>query len=159
MGLDLTKVSLPPAGPRTVVEPVDLSRFAGFQASVTQLPALMAGQPPSDRTRTLVQFVKDWNYWTASRPEMLDGPPAPDSDPFDLACIAVVVHALTARDGVDVPGWVHRYRTAEPRLITGLGADCDYGRLIAAEAPEVCVHHGVYFEPEMLDRGQPAGRE
>ena len=80
MGLDLTKVSLPPAGPRTVVEPVDLSRFAGFQASVTQLPALMAGRPPSDRTRTrtLVQFVKDWNYWTASpRPEMLDrGQPA-----------------------------------------------------------------------------------
>ena len=104
MGLDLTKVSLPPAGPRTVVEPVDLSRFAGFQASVTQLPALMAGRPARDRARTLIQFVKDWNYWVASRSEMLDGPP-PDSDRFDLACIAAVVHALTARAAAHVATW------------------------------------------------------
>ena len=111
MGSDLTKVSLPPAGSRTVVEPVDLSRFAGFQASVTQLPALMAGRPARDRARTLIQSVKDWNYWVASRSEMLDGPP-PDSDRFDLACIAAVVHALTAR------GCCSRGHVGAPQAVT-----------------------------------------
>ncbi|MCY4630161.1 MAG: hypothetical protein OXE75_04650 [bacterium] len=160
MGLDLTKVSLPPRGPRTVVKPVDLSRrFAGYMASVMQLPALMAGRSPSARARTLIQFIKDWNYWVDSRPAMLDGPPPPDSDPFDLACIAAIVHALTARDGVDVPEWVHRYRADPPRLFTGLGVDSGYGQLIVAEAPPVCAHHGVYFEAEMLDRGAPTPGE
>ena len=158
MGVDLTKVRLPPTAPRTVVPPVDLSRFAGYQASVTQLPALMAGRPARDRARTLIQFVKDWNYWVASRSEMLDGPPAPDSDRFDLACIGAVVHALTARDSVNVPEWVHRYRADPPRLITGIAVDSDYGRLIASEAPPVCAQHGVFFEAEMLDRGRPAAR-
>ena len=134
---------------------MDLSRFAGYQASVTQLPALMAGGSPSARARTLIQFVKDWNYRVDSRPAMLDGPPAPDSDPFDLACIAAVVHALTARDDVGVPEWVHRYRAEPPRLFTGRRADSGYGQLIVAEAPAVCAHHGVYFEAEMLDRGAP----
>ena len=158
MGLDLTKVSLPPRGPRTVVEPVDLSRFAGYQARVTQLPALMVGRSGRDRARTLIQFIKDWNYWAASRPEMLDGSP-PSGDPFDLACIAAVVHALAARDGVAVPEWVHRYRADPPRLFTGLAADSDFGRLVVAAAPAVCAQHGVYFEAEMLARGRPAGRE
>jgi len=158
VGLDLTKVPLPPRGPRTVVEPVDLSRFAGYQATVTQLPALMAGRPGRDRARTLIQFVKDWNYWVASRSEMLDGPP-PAGDPFDLACIATVVHALTARDGGAVPGWVHRHRAEPPRLFTGQPADSDFGRLVVAAAPAVCAQHGVYFEADMLSRGRPAGRE
>ncbi|MCY4631016.1 MAG: hypothetical protein OXE75_09075 [bacterium] len=155
MGLDLANVSLPPRGPRTVVEPVDLSRFAGYQATVTQLPALMAGRASSDRTRTLIQFVKDWNYWLDYRVAMLDGPPPADSDPFDLACIATVVHALTARDGVGVPEWVHRYRADPPRLVTGRRADSGYGLLIVADAPAVCADHRVYFEPEMLERGTP----
>ena len=33
----------------------------------------------------------------------LDGARAADADPFHLASIAAVVHALTARDGVEVP--------------------------------------------------------
>ena len=155
----MTKVSLPPAGPRTVVEPVDLSRFAGFQASITQLPALMTGQPARDRARALIQFVKDWNYWLDFRVEMLDGPPAADSDPFDLACIAAVVHALAARDGADVPEWVHRYQADPPRLFTGRSVDSDYGRLIAAGSPPECALHGVFFETEMLERGRRAARE
>ena len=144
---------------RTVVEPVDLSRFAGFQASVTQLLPLMADASPSDRARTVIQFVKDWNYWTESRLGMLDGPPTPGSDPFDLATVAVVVHALTVRDGVVVPDWVHLYQVDPPRLFTGIPADSDYGRLIVAESPPVCAHHGVYFEAELLNRGRPPAHE
>ena len=141
---------------RTVVESVDLSRFAGYQASVTQLPALMAGRPARDRARVLIQFIKDWNYWILDRSEMLDGEPPPGGDPFDLACIATVVNALTHRDSDVVPSWVHRYRSVSPRLITGVAADSDYGRLVVAEAPPVCAAHGVFFEAEMLERGRLA---
>ena len=47
-----------------------------------------------------------------------DGARAADADPFHLASIAAVVHALTARDGIEVPAWVHQYR-AEPERISG----------------------------------------
>ena len=155
MGLDLTAVRLPARRCGTVVEPVDLSRFAGFQASAAQLPALLADRTPPDRARVLVQFVKDWNYWVDSRGEMLHGDPDDGADRFDLACIATIVHALTARDAHEVPGWVHRYRAQPRRLITGMAVESDFGRLVAASAPAVCDTHGVYFEADMLDRGRP----
>ena len=141
---------------RTVVAPVDLSRCAGSQASVTELPALMAGRSGGDRARVLIQFVKDWIYWPLDRAAMLDGEPPPGGDPFDLACIAAVVHALTARDSGVVPYWVHRYRSVPPRLFTGVAADSAYGRLTVAEAPPVCAAHGVFFEAGMLEQGRPA---
>ena len=111
----------------------------------------MASPLPRARTRALVQFIKDWNTWPQDRAEMLDAPPL-SGDPFDLACIAAVVHALADRAGVEVPEWVHRHSAHPPRLFTGLDVDSDYGRLIAAEAPAVCAYHGVYFEASMLDR-------
>ena len=151
MGLDLTKVRRPPPGPRTVVEPVPLSRPVGYRPRVSALPAEMASPLPRARTRALIQFIKDWNTWPEDRAEMLDGPPLL-GDPFDLACIAAVVHALTDRAGVEAPEWVHRHRAHPSRLFTGLGVDSDYGRLIAAAAPRVCAQHGVYFEASMLDR-------
>lgn len=151
MGLDLRKVHRPPLGPRTVVESVRLSRPAGYRPRVSALPAEMARPLPRARTRALIQFIKDWNTWAEDRTEMLDGPPQP-GDPFDLACIAAVVHALTDRAALEAPPWVHRHRARPPRLFTGLGVDSDYGRLIVAEAPPVCAQHGVYFEASMLDR-------
>ena len=154
--MDLTEHRPVVAVARPFVAPVDLSRLPDFQASVTQLPALMAGRSGGDRARVLIQFVKDWNYWTLDRAAMLDGEPPPGGDPFDLACIAAVVHALTARDSGVVPSWVHRYRSVPPRLFTGVAADSANGRLIVAEAPPVCAAHGVFFEAGMLERGRPA---
>lgn len=153
-GLDLVKHRPAVSRPRSVPE-VDLSRFAGYQAAVPELPALMERRG-RDHFRALVQFIKDWNYWVADRAEMLAGEPSGDADPFHLACIAAVVHALAARDSVEVPEWVHRHRAEPPRLISGHSLDTNYGRLIASEAPPVCARHGVYFEAEMLLRGIPA---
>ena len=154
-GLDLTKHRPVAAGPRTVVPDVDLSRFAGYQARVTQLAALMAEPCARGHFRPLIQFVKDWNYWVESRAEMLDGPPPAGTDPFHAASIAAVVHALVARDGVEVPAWVHQYRAEPARLISGHATTTNFGRLVVAEAPQVCAQHGVYFEADLLDRGQP----
>ena len=151
-GLDLTKHRPAVDAPRTVVERVPLSRPAGYRPRVSHLPAQMAIPTRRGRFRPLIQFIKDWNYWPADRAEMLDGPPTADGDPFDLACIAAVIHALTARDHFAVPEWVHHYRAEPPRLISGHGIETNYGRLIVAEAPLVCAQHGVYFEPSMLDR-------
>ena len=154
MGLDLTK-HRPVMERLRPVEAVDLSGFAGYQARVRDLPALMA-RPGRDHYRALVQFIKDWNYWVADRDEMLDGSPPPGGDPFHLACIAAVVHALTVRDGVEVPDWVHLYRAACEQTISGIPVTTDFGRLVAAEAPATCAHHGVYFEADLLRRGIPA---
>ena len=65
---------------------------------------------------------------------MLDGPPPRDADPFHLASIAAVVHALAARDGVEVPAWVHQYRTEPERIISGPLIATNFGRLAVAEA-------------------------
>ncbi len=152
MGLDLAKHRPAATVPRTAVEAVDLSRFAGYRARISELAALMAEPCARGHYRPLVQFVKDWNYWVADRAEMLDVPPAADGDLFHLASIAAVVHALTVRDGVDVPAWVHRYRADPERTMSGIAVTTDFGRLVAAEAPPTCAQHGVYFEAALLDR-------
>ena len=151
-GLDLTKHRPAVAVARTVVEAVAPSRPVGYRPRVSALAAEMAIPMFRARTRAIIQFIKDWNTWPADRAEMLDGPPPLDSDSFDVACIAAVVRALTARDGLVAPEWVHHHRAEPARLITGHSIDSDYGRLIAAEAPAACARHGVYFEAAMLDR-------
>ena len=156
MGIDLAKHRPVRTASRTVVPPGDLSRFAGYQARVSQLAALMAEPCVRGHYRPLVQFIKDWNYWVADRAEMLDGPPPPGAEPFHLASIAAVVHALAARDGVEVPTWVHQYRTEPERTIDGSAVTTNFGRLVAAAAPPTCAQHGVYFEADLLDRGRPS---
>ena len=152
VGLDLAKHRPAVIVPRTVVDAAPLVSRVGYRPRVSALAAEMAEPMFRARTRAIVQFIEDWNTWPADRIEMLDGAPPSDSDPFDVACIAAVVSALTARDGLDAPEWVHHHRAAPPRLITGHSIDSNYGRLIAAEAPPSCAHHGVYFETTMLDR-------
>ena len=136
--------------------PGDLSRFAGYQASVSQLAALMVEPSRRGHYRPLIQFVKDWNYWVADRAEMLDAAPPADTDPFHLASIAAVVHALAARDAVEVPAWVHGCRADPERTMSGVPVTTDFGRLVMAEAPPVCAQHGVYFEADLLDCGRPS---
>ena len=86
----------------------------------------------------------------------LDGARAADADPFHLASIAAVVHALTARDGVEVPAWVHQYRAEPERIISGIAVTTNFGRLVATDAPPTCAQRGVYFEADLLDRGRPS---
>ena len=155
MGIDLTKHRPSMTVSRTAVPEVDLSRFAGYQATVSQLAALMAEPCRRGVARPLVQFIKDWNYWVDLRSEMLDGSPPADADPFHAAAIAAVVHALTGRDGVEVPAWVHGRRAEAERLISGHSTRTKFARLVMAEAPATCAQHGVYFEADLLDRGRP----
>ena len=155
MGIDLAKHRPVVTGARTVVPAGDLSRFAGYQARVSQLPALMAEPSRRGHYRPLIQFIKDWNYWVADRAEMLDDPPPAGTDPFHLASIAAVVHALTVRDAVELPAWVHGCRADPERTMSGRSITSNFGRLVVAEAPAVCAQHGVYFEADLLNRGRP----
>ena len=119
---------------------------------MSEMPIRMARPSVRGSYRSLIQFVMCWNGWPEHRAEMLDGPPPDDGDRFHLASIASVVHALSARDGVDVPEWVHHYRADTEATIAGIPVTSDYGRIVAAEAPLTCVQHGVYFDCELLDR-------
>ena len=153
MGIDIDK-HRPAVGKgttRTEIKPVDPSRRARFYR-VSEMPMRMARPSVRGSYRSLIQFVMCWNGWPEHRAEMLDGPPPDDGDRFHLASIASVVHALCARDGVDVPEWVHHYRADTEATIAGIPVTSDYGRIVAAEAPLTCVQHGVYFDCELLDR-------
>ena len=151
INIDEYRPAVDPGRFRTETEPVDPSRRAKFYR-VSEMPMRMAEPSVQGSYRSLIQFVMCWNGWPGHRAEMLDGPPPDDGDRFHLATIASVVHALCARDGVKVPEWVHRYRADVEATIAGVPVTTDYGRVVAAEAPPMCAAHGVYFDPEMLEK-------
>ena len=136
---------------RTTTRPVDPLRRAKFYR-VSEMPGRMARPRVRGRYRPLIQFVMCWNGWPEHRAEMLDGPPPEGGDPFHLAAIASVVHALCARDGAAVPEWVHRHRAGIEATIAGVPVTTGFGRIVAAGAPPTCAQHGVYFDPGLLDK-------
>lgn len=141
----------PQSAARTKVRPVDSSKQARFYR-VSELPLRMAEPNVRGQFRPLIQFVMCWNHWVEHRAEMLDGPPPGDGNKFHLAAIASVVHALAARDGIQVPEWVHLYKAEPEATMSGIPVTTDFGRLVKAEAPPTCAEHGVYFDHEILDR-------
>ena len=117
-----------------------------------QLPTLLTVDDGRGGLRALVQFVKNWNRAAPQdRLSMIahapDGPSAED-----LARIAVVVRCLAERDGVPVPDWVFRHRMTPPVGLAGEDLESPFGRWVRANSPAVCDDHGVYFDPELLDR-------
>ena len=116
------------------------------------MPRRMAEPSVRGSYRSLIQFVMCWNDWPEHRAEMLDGSPPDDGDKFHLATIASVVHALCARDGVKAPEWVHSYRADVEATIAGVPVSTGFGRIVADGAPPTCAQHGVYFDPELLDK-------
>ena len=141
----------PRSAARTKVGPVDSSKRARFYR-VSELPSRMAEPNVRGQFRPLIQFVMCWNHWVEHRAEMLDGPPPDGGDEFHLATIASVVHALAARDGIEVPEWVHLHRAEPEATMSGIPVTTDFGQLVKAEAPPTCAEHGVYFDHEILDR-------
>ena len=105
------------------------------------------------RTRPLFQFIADWNWMPHRRSEMIADPPPAKGDPFLLASLASVVHALCDRDGIPVPGWVKGVRVDEERTLSGLPADSKFGRVVRRKAPSACSEHGVYFEADEITDG------
>ena len=119
---------------------------------VSEMPQQMAEPDTRGQYRPLIQFAMHWNRLPEHRTEMLDGPPPKDGSPFHLAAIASVVHALATRDGLEVPDWVHHHRADPPRTLSGIPTSTEYGRIVEQSAPSTCAQHGVYFDPEILNR-------
>lgn len=104
------------------------------------------------RTRPLFQFIADWNWMPHRRSEMIADPPPTNSDPFLLASLVSVVHALCDRDGISVPDWVTGVCIEEERTLSGLSVDSRFGQVVKRKAPAVCSEHGVYFEADEISR-------
>ena len=151
VGLSEHRPRPPASSDRAEPEPVGLLKRPDFY-KVSEMPQRMAEPNLRGQFRPLIQFVMCWNHRDDRRAEMLDGPPPEDGDPFHLATIASVVHALTARDGLEVPDWVHLYKADPEVTMSGIPVTTDFGRLVKAEAPPTCAEHGVYFEHEVLNR-------
>lgn len=105
----------------------------------------------------LLQFIADWNTWPDVRKKMLDG--EPECEMHYLVRIAAIIHALCLRDEVPIPDWVLDARLAEPEIIENkIRVSSNYGKLVIAESHDVCEHHNVFFEAEMLDKGSAKQR-
>ena len=116
------------------------------------LPALMGEGAWRARTTALSQFVKNWAQHPDARAAMCAAPPVgPNS--LDLVRVAATVHALCARDGVDIPGWVRHHVWAEDVLLSErLPIDGKLGRAVTATPVAACAYHGVWFrESHIMD--------
>ena len=100
----------------------------------------------------LAQFVMDWNRST-SRTALIEDPPAHTGDDIVLAAISVIVHALAARDGEPVPGWVYEHRAVEDVAMFDHELDNPFGRWVRSYAPPESGYHRVFFDSRFLDKG------
>lgn len=100
----------------------------------------------------LVQFIQYWNWRPDEREEMLDGEPVCDAEL--KASIGAVVHALCVKCDIEPPRWAVDAKAAEPRLLfRQIPLDSVYGRCLMEQSPAVCEGHGVYFEADLLEKG------
>ena len=118
---------------------------------VRELPAAMDEPGRGAGYLPVIQLIKDWNNEPDCRSAMIDeGPPA-DTDAVTAAKIAVVVHALCARDEHPVPEWAMEARAPyETTLVPDINLHSWFGRKMRATAPAACHYHRVYFSVENL---------
>lgn len=128
-----------------------LPRFPRRYSLVRELPDAMSEPGRGAGYLPVIQLIKDWNNEPGSRSAMIDeGPPA-DTDAVTAAKIAVVVHALCARDGHPAPQWVMQARSPqETTLVPGIDLRSWFGRRMRSAAPAACHYHRVYFSVENL---------
>lgn len=129
------------------VSPLFVRRYS----LVRELPAAMSEPGRGTGYLPVIQLIKDWNNEPGYRSAMIDeGPPA-DTDAVTAAKIAVVVHALCARDEHPVPGWAMEARAPyETTLVPDIDLRSWFGRKMRATAPAACRYHRVYFSAENL---------
>ena len=130
----------------------------GLSFTATDLPPLMSVPPsvdPDPYRFPLLQFIWDWNVASDKAALVSEAPVYDGDDPNLLSAIAVVVHALTDRDGVPVPGWVLGHRAPEDVMLFGWPFDGRYAQWVRMRSLPVCAQHRVWFHPRMLDKGTP----
>ena len=121
--------------------------------TAADLPELMTVPCPRGPFRVpLAQFVMDWNRST-SRTALIEDPPAHIGDDIVLPAIAVIAHALAARDGEPVPGWVHDHRAESDVAMFDHELDTPFGRWVGSNAPPESEYHRVFFDSRFLDKG------
>ncbi len=99
----------------------------------------------------MLEFIKCWNAWPQHREEMLSISGPLLGEPFDVAAVCTVVHALCERDGLDIPPWVDGAGITPPRTISGDGINDAFARYVVSQAPPSCELYGVFFERATLD--------
>ena len=137
-------------------EPVVVARPALCAAD---LPAHFAVGDGRNGLVALREFVKRWACFPQERPIMIAEAPLRQrwhdrltSRRHDLVRISAVVHALCDRDGVAVPGWVHKHRSRRPiGLAASLDPTTEWARVALADAPSACAYHDVWFDQAMIE--------
>ncbi len=127
--------------------------------SADQIPRWMAKDDNRGRVVELRELCKQWALTDhAHRAAMVSTVPRRyrwwhrfTARRHDLARIAAVVHALCDRDGVDVPGWVWKHRSARPIGLIPLDLESHYGSIVLDVAPDACVYHRVWFDPASIE--------
>ena len=122
--------------------------------TTSDLPALMSEPCSRGPYRVpLAQFVMDWNGSDERIGLIASEPNHEGQEPLVMPAIAVVVHALAARDGVPVPSWVWRHRAPSDTALFGHNLDSRLGRLVRSQAPAASLFHRVFFDASFLDKG------
>ena len=128
--------------------------------SADQIPRWMVKDDNRGRVVELRELCKQWALTDqAHRAAMVNAAPRRyrwrhcfTPRRHDLERIAAVVHALCDRDGVDVPDWVWKHRSARSiGLVASLDPESRYGRAVLVDAPDACAYHRVWFDHSMIE--------
>ena len=142
-----------PIRPDTIIpEPAEPRR----PLRACDLPAIMNEDDWFDAYRyALIQFVADWNHSNDPQALIADPPMYEGDDWRVLPTIASVVHALADRKTLTVPELVWGHKAPEEWVVFCDPPGSYFWRLEKPKAPSTCLHHQVYFNPRLLDKGTP----
>ena len=135
------------------------SDVVGVGIDAAGMPGRMACGDGRGGVVELRELVKRWACLPEQRQAMIAAPPRRHRRldrltrrRWDLARIAVVVHALCDRDEVAVPGWVWKHRATRPVGITPLmDLRSGWAQRVLADAPAACAYHNVWFDSSMIE--------
>ncbi len=102
-------------------------------------------------------LAKEWEWWPKDRAWMIAEPPVSDN-PDDLCRIAVAVHALCDRDGVEIPDWVWEHQSRTPIALSRVMRTTGFlWEWAICDAPMACCYHNVWFGKASLTENTRLG--